>query len=123
MATRKPGAPSRRVGHLRIFPKPTVNLSVGFNQEHTANETLKLSSCRNTYNNIQKILTDLEELSFNDLRRENKWGSSYESYGRGGGRSTYGGSSYIDDTWEDDDYYDHPNIKPPFYLRWNQDYR
>jgi len=98
-----------------IFPKPTVNLSVGFNQEHTANETLKLSSCRNTYNNIQKILTDLEELSFNDLRRENKWGSSYESYGRGGGRSTYGGSSYIDDTWEDDDYYDHPNIKPPFY--------
>lgn len=59
------------------FPKATVNLSVGFNHEHTSNETIRIDVVMNTLQVMKEIVDICTGVYFDDLETFR----SYKDYG------------------------------------------
>jgi hypothetical protein len=59
------------------FPKATVNLSVGFNREHSSNESIRIDVVINTLQAMEKIVDTCTDVYFDDLEAF----SSYKDYG------------------------------------------
>ena len=58
------------------FPKATVNLSVGFNHEHTSNETIRIDVVAHTLQAMEEIVEACTGAYFDDLETFSK----YENY-------------------------------------------
>ena len=86
------------------YPKPTVNLSVGFYREHTEKETIQISEAYETYKNCVTLLPQLCGVYFSDLQSDSYgFESSFSRY-----TSYYDRSSRFQRPWyedDDDDYY------------------
>lgn len=78
------------------FPKATVNLSVGFNHEHTSNETIHIDIVMNTLQAMKEIVDMCTSVYFDDLEtfkdcdhyydylrydRYDQYGDGYDPYG------------------------------------------
>ena len=61
------------------FPKATVNLSVGFNHEHTSNETIRIDVVMNTLQAMEKIVDICTGVYFDDLEAFGKY-KNYDYY-------------------------------------------
>lgn len=62
-----------------VFPKATVNLSVGFNHEHTSNETIHIDIVMNTLQAMEEIVDICTGVYFDDLESFSEF--SYRDYG------------------------------------------
>ena len=50
------------------IPKPTINISVGFNNEHTNQESLDIQAAYHTYEILCKELPNLINKQFRDMK-------------------------------------------------------
>lgn len=62
------------------FPKATVNLSVGFNHEHTSNETIHIDVVMNTLQAMKEIVSICTGVYFDDLEAFNGYKDSFDYY-------------------------------------------
>ena len=62
------------------FPKATVNLSVGFNHEHTSNETIRIDVVMNTLQAMEKIVDICTGAYFDDLEAFSSYKDSFGDY-------------------------------------------
>ena len=77
------------------FPKATVNLSVGFNNEHTSNETIHIDVVMNTLQTMEEIVNICTGVYFDDLEAFSRYKDYFGYY------QDYDYGNYLD---EDKDY-------------------
>lgn len=87
------------------YPKATVNLSVGFNNQHSSKESVNVKHSYATYEAMIAIAEECVDKAFDDIESTSfDSGYSYSGYGYGGYKSFGKEVAFYDDDY-DDSYY------------------